>query len=204
MRSGSSVTASSSSGPPVRLCGYSLHRLTRESVDVTLIAGRPHSLGGSELSFPEHMDATYGIESIEASTERLFGLIEQAPTERIIFLSHNGPTGLGHEPHAMWGCDFKPDGGDWGDPDLAAAIDYAIERGKHVLAVVAGHMHHRTKCGNERPWRLERDGVVYVNAAKVPRIVSAGADVHRHHVSLTVSAAGAEVSEVLVSEREQT
>jgi uncharacterized protein (TIGR04168 family) len=198
IRDGSSVTASGGGTPPVRLCGYSQHRLTREHVDLTLIAARPHSLGGSELSFPEHMEATYGITSIAASTERLFGLVDESATRDIVFLSHNGPTGLGDEPHSMWGCDFKPDGGDWGDPDLAATIDYAIERGKRVIAVIAGHMHHRTKCGNERPWRLERDGIVYINAAKVPRIYSSGADVHRHHVSLEITSSGANASEVLV------
>ncbi len=200
IRQGPSVTAKSASAAPVRLCGYSQHRLTREPVDLTLIAGRPHSLGGSELSFPEHMEATYGIDSIEASRQRLFGLVDESPTENIVFLSHNGPTGLGDEPHAMWGCDFKPDGGDWGDPDLEATIDYALERGKRVIAVIAGHMHHRTKCGNERPWRLERDGIVYINAAKVPRIFSVDANVHRHHVSVEITPSGAEVNEVLVSE----
>lgn len=200
VRRGSSVSASSPGGPLVRLCGYSLHRLTRDAVDLTLIAGRPHSMGGTTLSFPEHMDASYGIDSIETSRSRLFALIDEAPTKRIIFLSHNGPTGLGDEPHAMWGCDFKPNGGDWGDPDLAAAIDYAIEQGKQVVAVIAGHMHHRTKCGNHRPWRLERDGVVYINAAKVPRIFSADGAVHRYHVSLSISASGTAASEVLMRE----
>ena len=99
----------------------------------------------------------------------------------------------------MWGCDFRPGGGDWGDPDLEAAIDHALARGKRVLAVVAGHMHHRTKCGNERPWRLDRDGVIYVNAAKVPRIFAADSRVQRHHVALEIGAAGAAVTEVLTS-----
>jgi len=204
IREQSSITGRSTGTPTVRLCGYSRHRLTRGPVDLTLIAGRPHSLGGSELSFPEHMNATYGIDSIAASTERLIGLVDESPTEDIVFFSHNGPAGLGNEPHAMWGCDFKPDGGDWGDPDLAAAIDHAFERGKRVLAVVAGHMHHRTKCGNNRPWRLERNGIVFINAAKVPRIFSADADVHRHHVSLEITPSGAEVSEVFISEQSQT
>lgn len=200
VRRGSDATADTQSAP-VRLCGYSLHRLTRGSVDVTLIAGRPHSLGGSELSFPEHMAATYGIDSMQASQDRLLRLVDDARTADVVFLSHNGPTGLGEESHAMWGCDFRPGGGDWGDPDLAAAIEYAHQRGKRVLAVIAGHMHHRTKCGNERPWRVERNGTIFVNAAKVPRIFSAESNVHRHHVALEISASGAAVSEVIVPER---
>jgi uncharacterized protein (TIGR04168 family) len=200
VREGNIVAKENEASPPVRLCGYSQHRLTRGPVDLTLIAGRPHSLGGSDLSFPEHMESTYGIDSIETSRQRLLSLVDEAETEDLIFLSHNGPTGLGDEPHAMWGCDFKPDGGDWGDPDLAAAIDYATECGRRVIAVIAGHMHHRTKCGNERPWQLERDGTLYINAAKVPRIFSSDASVHRHHVSLEISSTGAQVSEVLLTE----
>ena len=73
-------------------------------------------------------------------------------------------------------------------------------QGKRVLAVVAGHMHLHTKCGNERPWCVKREGIVYVNAARVPRIFAGSDDVHRHHVALSISADGATVKEVLVPE----
>jgi uncharacterized protein (TIGR04168 family) len=182
----------------IRLCGYSNHRIMRGPVDVTVIAARPHSMGGQVLSFAEHMAATYGIDSMEMSTERLLSLVDATETTDLMFFSHNGPTGLGGEPHDMWGCDFKPGGGDWGDPDLAAAITYARAGGKRVLAVVAGHMHLRTKGGDERPWRLERDGVTYVNAARVPRIFPGEDDVHRHHVALTLTADGVDAEEVMV------
>jgi len=187
-----------SAQPVVRLCGYSNHILQRDDLAVTLIAGRPHSMGGAALSFAAHMQSVYGIDSIEASAQRLCDLVDQTTTERLVFLSHNGPVGLGDEPHAMWGCDFKPGGGDWGDPDLAVAIDHALARGRQVLAVVGGHMHLRTKCGNERPWRLDREGVVYVNAARVPRIFSSSENTHRHHVALTITRDGAQVAEVIV------
>jgi uncharacterized protein (TIGR04168 family) len=184
----------------VRLCGYSTHRCVNGDVDVTLIAARPHSMGGERLSFAPQLESDYGIDSIEASTRRLCALVDEAPSEQIVFLAHNGPTGLGDAPEAMWGCDFKPGGGDWGDPDLAAAIDHAVGRGKRVLAVVAGHMHLRTRQGAERPWCLERDGILYVNAARVPRIFAVDEDVHRHHVALYIRADGVEVEEVLVPE----
>jgi uncharacterized protein (TIGR04168 family) len=182
----------------VRLCGYSAHRLTD---DVTLIAGRPHSMGGADLSFPAHMLAAYGIDSIDASQRRLCALIDQTTTERLLFLSHNGPLGLGHDPHDMWGCDFKDDGGDWGDPDLSAAVEYAVGRGKRVLAVIAGHMHLRTKHGNERPWCMRRDDILYVNAARVPRIDARGSDVRYHHVELIVDRHGVSATEVFVVQR---
>ena len=183
---------------PIRLCGYSAHRLSRGPVDLTLIAARPHSMGGTQLSFPDHMRSTYDIDSMEASQRRLFGLVDQAETKQIVFLSHNGPVGLGEAPHDMWGCDFKPDGGDWGDPDLAAAIDYAIDRGKQVLAVIAGHMHLRTKLGRERPWRVERNGIMYINAARVPRIIATNNDVYRHHVELVITTERIVANEVFV------
>ena len=50
-----------------------------------------------------------------------------------------------------------------------------------MLAVVAGHMHHRLKGGGERRWLVERAGVLYVNAARVPRIDGDG---RRYHVRL--------------------
>lgn len=182
----------------VRLCGYSLHRVAQEDVDCTLISARPHSMGGSQLSFPELMDQVYDIPSMEASAGRLCELVDQVPSRDLVFFSHNGPTGLGDQPEDMWGCDFKPRGGDWGDPDLTAAIDHARATGRRVLAVIAGHMHLRTKAGGERPWLLERDGIVYVNTARVPRIFAHEGDEMRHHVSVGISADGIEVAEQLV------
>ena len=40
----------------------------------------------------------------------------------VILLAHNGPAGLGGAPSAPCGADFLPGGGDWGDPDTAAAL----------------------------------------------------------------------------------
>ena len=115
-----------------------------------------------------------------------------------MFVSHNGPVGLGSGADDMWGCDFMPNGGDWGDPDLRVAIDHARQAGKKVLAVVAGHMHIRTKQGIERPWKLEVDDTLYINAARVPRIFSGSEDVFRHHVAVTISEGGVQAHEVLL------
>ncbi len=184
----------------ISLCGYSHHRLHIGDDEVSLLAARPHSMGGPNLSFPEYMVETYGIESIAESAERLCRLVDEVESDRIIFVAHNGPTGLGEQPHDMWGCDFKPGGGDWGDPDLAAAIDYARAQGKSVLAVIAGHMHLRTKQGEQRPWKQTIEGTVYVNAALVPRIFSGKDDVYRHHVVMRLDKEGIEFEEMLVPE----
>ncbi len=186
-----------SSASDVRLCGYSLHELRGPGLAVDLIAGRPHSMGGPNLSFPDYMLDTYGIDSLESSSRRLCELVERSEAGQLVFLGHNGPHGLGAGPGDIWGCDFKPGGGDWGDPDLAEAVAYARELGKQVLAVVAGHMHLNTKHGEERPWLLERDGTLYINSARVPRIFAGHDDVYRHHLVMTVDETGVVVSEVL-------
>ncbi len=183
---------------PIVLCGYSHHLIHAGQLDISLIAARPHSMGGPMLSFPEYMEDTYDIDSLAASSRRMIELVNQAEAEHLIFLAHNGPAGLGEEPHDIWGCDFKENGGDWGDPDLAEAIEHARDLGKKVLAVIAGHMHLVTKHGNERPWKLDIDDTLYINAARVPRIFSAEDDVYRHHIAITISEAGIEAKEVLV------
>jgi uncharacterized protein (TIGR04168 family) len=181
----------------VQLCGYSHHLVTCGDTAISLIAARPHSMGGPALSFPEYMAATYGIGSLEDSEAKLCELVDEAASERVLFLAHNGPTGLGAQPDAMWGCDFKPGGGDWGDTDLATAMQYASQLGKTVLGMVGGHMHLRTKQGNWRPWQLRRDGALFINASRVPRIFSDSNDVYRHHIALTIDGEGISAEEVL-------
>jgi uncharacterized protein (TIGR04168 family) len=183
----------------VEVCGYSLHPLSLGGRALTLLAGRPHALGGRELSFPEHLERNYAISSIEASTARLEALVADAPTEELIVLSHNGPAGLGSAPTDIWGCDFREGAGDWGDPDLAVALDGARARGKRVLAVIGGHMHLKTRTGAERVPRLEREGTLYLNPARVPRIQGGRNGVQRSHVCLEVDAAGIRAREVVVT-----
>lgn len=163
---------------PHPLAGYTAHPLG----DLTVITGRPHSMGGPTLTFSQTLAEACGIHSLEASAERIEGLIDAAPTERIVFVAHNGPTGLGAARDAIFGADFKAGAGDWGDPDLRRAIDYARSRGKRVLAVLAGHMHRRLRGGGERPGQAWDDDTLVVNAAVVPRIVRA----RHHHVELVI------------------
>lgn len=168
---------------PIVVCGYSVHHITAPDTRLCIVAGRPHSMGGA-LNFAPYIRRRFGVESLEASAARLKELVEQTPVDvPLLFLAHNGPTGLGELPESIWGCDFKRDGGDWGDADLRAAIDHAQALKRRVVAVVGGHMHLRTKKGRERTWQVERDGVCYINAARVPRIRR---DDSRHHVELEI------------------
>jgi len=183
----------------IQICGYGAHRYRAgDDLDVTFVTGRPHSMGGPDLSFPDYMLESYGIRNMQESQQRLMSVVEDTKSEQLIFLSHNGPNGLGGGPLDIWGADFKADGGDWGDPDLTAAIDYAVAKQKQVLAVIAGHMHVKTKSGVDRTWRASAAGIEYVNAARVPRIFSGDDDVHRHHLSVSIRPGLVDISEVLV------
>jgi hypothetical protein len=46
--------------------------------------------------------------------------------------------------------------------------------------------------------RVVEDGILYVNAARVPRIFRRGPEVVRHHVAVGVAGDGATATEVLV------
>jgi uncharacterized protein (TIGR04168 family) len=182
----------------VRACGLSSHRFRVAGLDLTVIAGRPFAMGNSELSFPEALRATYGVKAANDCTEQLKALVDGAETEHLVFLAHNGPSGCGAEPDAPWGRDFHPDAGDWGDSDLAEAVTHARASGRRVLAVVAGHMHWSLKTGGKRRWLVEQDGTLYINAARVPRIVRRQDQLIYHHISLRLTRSHAEAAPVRV------
>ena len=191
------ITGQNAESGSIHLCGYTHHMVSVVDRQLSLIAARPHSMGGPELTFPDYMASTYGINSLDESVQRLRDLVDAAAQD-IIFLAHNGPAGLGDKPGDIWGCDFKPGGGDWGDTDLAAAISYAKSQNKKVRAVIAGHMHLKTKQGEQRPWQLLADDTCYINAARVPRIFSGEDEVYRHHVRLCIDENHMEFSEILL------
>lgn len=172
----------------VELVAYSQHRLAPAGVPLNVVVGRPHSIGGRRLACLRYLDEAYGVDSMEASIERMKVLIDACDDAPILFLAHNGPSGLGDRADSIWGCDFRKKEEDWGDQDLEEAVRYANGSGRRVLAAVAGHMHRRTKTGKSRPAQVEKDGVLYVNAAEVPRHRQVNGTRQRHHVRLTVTA----------------
>ena len=116
----------------------------------------------------------------------------------LVFLAHNGPTGLGGSPTDIWGCDFKTDGGDWGDPDLEEAID------GHGLMVAMFYV----SCGPyASAHKAENVGIgayicrwgLHVNAARVPRIFKEEGRRMHHHVAVTWDGIETRVEEHLVS-----
>ncbi|MEE2828914.1 MAG: metallophosphoesterase [Myxococcota bacterium] len=179
----------------VQVSGYSVHEL---GSDRALIVARPHSMGGERLHFARWLRERYGVSTMEESARRLRELVDSTEASRLVFLAHNGPTGLGSSRSDIWGCDFRKEEGDQGDDDLASAVRYDRERGRLVETVLAGHMHHRLRGGGQRRWTVVRDGVLYVNAARVPRVFREGSRTLRHHVRLCLGDGPPRASQVLV------
>ena len=142
-------------------------RVELPALGLTLVGGRPLSMGGDDLRFavPDFEDF-----SLEDWGAHVGALILAAEQDTVVVLAHGGPTGLGGAREDIYGCDFRPEAGDWGDPDLRAALDIAAAGGRPPAAVVAGHMHHRLRGGGERTRCLRDEGTLHLNAAVTPRI----------------------------------
>jgi uncharacterized protein (TIGR04168 family) len=122
---------------------------------------------------------------MQESAGALLRLVDQVSTPTLLILAHNGPRGLGNRAHDIWGCDFRDEEGDWGDPDLEVAVARAVERGLRAV-IVAGH----------RVWHTISDEVLYVNPARVPRIY-AGSDAElRYHAVLALDGGEAKLEQV--------
>lgn len=171
---------------PHVLGGYSLHTVSDGSEAVDVLVARPHAMDGRRLTFRAQLQHRYGVASLEDSAARLKALIDAARNP-IVVLCHNGPHGLGM--HGPWGLPRMRR--DNGDRDLQEAIAHG--RGK-VIAVCGGHAHH----GRGRSWRIEDRGVLYVNAAQVPRVFERDGRTWRHHVCLAVSGGRISAEQVLV------
>jgi uncharacterized protein (TIGR04168 family) len=174
----------------IELVAYTNRRLAPAGIPLNIVVCRPHSIGGRRLACLRYLAEAYGVDSMESSIARLKSLVDACDDAPILFLAHNGPSGLGDRADSIWGCDFRRREEDWGDQDLEAAVSYANGNGRKVLAAVAGHMHRKTKSGKRRPAQIEKDGVLYVNAAEVPRHRQVNGEKKRHHVKLTMAQDG--------------
>jgi uncharacterized protein (TIGR04168 family) len=182
---------------PAIMAGYSVHPFARAGTSIDIVACRPHTFGGPHLAFRPYLMDAFGIATMDESAARLRSLVDQTTAGRLVFFAHNGPTGLGEGRDAIWGRDFKKPEIDFGDPDLEAAIAHAKRSGKHVLAVLAGHMHHALRGGGTRKWIVEREGTLYLNAARVPRVFKEAGREKRHVVEVVLTGDHATAKEVL-------
>ncbi|NEO27300.1 MAG: TIGR04168 family protein [Kamptonema sp. SIO4C4] len=140
---------------------------------LSVVGSRPFSWGGWDWKNPQFYQQRYGIHNFQESTEQIVRSGENAASNTVLFLGHNGPFGLGDAPEDSCGRDWNPPGGDFGDPDFAKAIAQ-LRPQKTIPLVTFGHMHHRLRHTQTRlRTRLNTDaqGTVYLNAASVPRIV---------------------------------
>lgn len=149
--------------------GYGCKEVPR--LGLSVVGGRPFSWGGDAWKNAEFYRDRYGVHNFSESGDRITAAAIAAQHSHLIFLAHNGPFGLGREPEDPCGRDWQPRGGDFGDPDLTAAIEHA-RRDRQVSLVVFGHMHHRLRHRSDRLRQIvqcDAAGTVYLNAACVPR-----------------------------------
>jgi uncharacterized protein (TIGR04168 family) len=185
-------------GSNVPLEGYRIHLL---SESIALFMVRPHSIGGNHLGYKLLIKELYSVETFEDSYNKMKNMLDHflyefPNVQNMIFLGHNGPYGISNDPRDLWGCDFKPELGDFGDKDFSAIIDYAKKKGLNVPLVVAGHMHHRlskktktylikkniTENFKERQTITKIDQTYYINPAKVPRIIKNQEGIFHYYV----------------------
>ncbi|MBE9128563.1 MULTISPECIES: TIGR04168 family protein [unclassified Coleofasciculus] len=144
------------------------------NLQLSVVGSRPFSWGGTTWKNEEFYRDWYGVGSFEESVDRIVAAAKATAYDTIIFVGHNGPTGLGDEPEAPCGKDWQPLGGDHGDPDFEVAIAQTQALGKTIPFVTFGHMHHRLRHTKERLRTVistSLEGTVYLNSASVPRIV---------------------------------
>ena len=149
---------------------YSVREVPEAGISV--VGARPFSWGGQSLRSPELYDEIYGIRTMRQSAAAIVDAARGAHHRDLVILAHNGPTGLGAETNSIFGKDFGKPGGDWGDYDLALALQRIEGYGLNVRAVIAGHMHHRLNQPRdaERIRFVTRGGTLFLNTAFVPRI----------------------------------
>jgi len=159
-------------------------------LNLSVVGSRPFSWGGPNWKNKEFLQERFGVNNFTESTERIVSAAAKTAHSTIIFIAHNGPTGLGEEPEAPCGKDWEPRGGDHGDPDFAEAIAQTQAMGKTIPLVTFGHMHHRLRHTKERSRTMlshSQSGIVYLNSARVPRIMATETDRLRNFSLVTLA-----------------
>ncbi len=158
-------------------------KLDFPALNLTVVGGRPFSWGGPQWKYGDFYQERFGIANFAESTARMVAAAQQSAYETVIFVGHNGPTGLGSNPEDPCGKDWGEPGGDYGDPDLTDALAQTRALGKNLPLVVFGHMHHKLRHTTERLRKqllVSSEGTVYLNAASVPRIVNTDSECLRN------------------------
>jgi uncharacterized protein (TIGR04168 family) len=134
---------------------------------LSVVGARPFSWGGAKWKYSKFYKTRFGVHGFAESAKRIGDAIAAAASDTILLIGHNGPAGLGNQPHDPCGKDWgEHPGGDYGDLDLAMAI---AATDKAIPLVAFGHMHHRLKSGQPRRTQQQVGQTHYFNAACVPR-----------------------------------
>lgn len=154
--------------------GYS--KLDFPALNLTVVGARPFSWGGSDWKNGGFYRSRYGVSGWRESTAQIVAAAESATCDTVIFLGHCGPTGLGDLPESPCGRDWQPLGGDHGDPDFEQAIALVRQQGASIPLVTFGHMHHHLRHTKQylRTPVVVAEGTIYLNAARVPRMIHTG------------------------------
>lgn len=157
-------------------------------LEVSVVGSRPFSWGGSIWRNSQFYRDRYQIKNFQESTEQMVVSAKNTTQQTLLFIAHNGPTGLGKTTESICGRDWKAEGGDYGDPDLTEAIAQVQSLGKSVPLVTFGHMHHELKIprGERRKLVEVRGQTVYFNAACVPRVIKTAQDIKRNFSLVTL------------------
>ena len=152
-----------------RHCPWQLRAWSQPALAV--VGARPCSAGGG-FHLSQAVQAVFGPITETQSADWIVDAAKQAPEHwPLIVLAHSGPTGLGSAADSPCGRDWKQPHIDWGDRDLAMALD-RMQRTRPADLVVFGHMHHQLKGrrGERITFHRDRRGTCFVNAACVPRV----------------------------------
>lgn len=142
-------------------------------LDISVLGSRPFSWGGSKWKNEHFYQERYGVGNFADSTAKIVEAAQKTSCKHLIILAHNGPFGLGDRPSDSCGRDWQPLGGDFGDPDLTAAMAEIRKSRRDISLVTFGHMHHRlrhTQSQTRQAINQDQQGTIYFNAAVVPRI----------------------------------
>ncbi|GAB4148971.1 MAG: TIGR04168 family protein [Planctomycetota bacterium] len=171
---------------------------------ISIVGARPFSWGDPNLRGAGVFRRLYGFHTMKQSAVRIVEAARRAQHRDLVILAHNGPMGLGRDSGDIWGKDFGRPGGDWGDRDLATALERIGDLGLRVRAVVAGHMHDRLlhPKGQRRKRFVRRFGTLFLNTAVVPRIRADGNGGQLSHFARMQVSRGEirRVEEILVDE----
>lgn len=172
-----------------RHCAWAVRHLAPPGLAV--VGARPGSAGGGyHLSKP--IQALWGpVELAESAGRIAAAALAADPDLPLVLLAHCGPSGLGSLASDPCGRDWKSPACDWGDQDLAMAIEQ-IRPHRPLPLVVFGHMHHALKRGRgeRRSFLIDRRGTAYLNAAYVPRHAVDGTGRQLRHLAWVELEAG--------------